>query len=63
MLIMIFMTDFVKISLSTDNVKWSAKPAKWNINALAKTGIVIGLIMTIGSVRASLHWFKLFSSE
>jgi H+-transporting ATPase len=47
MLIMIFMTDFVKISLSTDNVKWSAKPAKWDINGLAKIGIVIGLIMAI----------------
>ncbi len=47
MLIMIFMTDFVKISLSTDNVQWSTRPAKWNLNALAKTGLIIGLIMTI----------------
>jgi H+-transporting ATPase len=47
MLIMIFMTDFVKISLSTDNVKASEKPAKWNIHGQAKIGIVIGLIMTI----------------
>ncbi len=47
MLIMIFMTDFVKISLSTDNVKPSEKPAKWNIHSQAKIGIVIGLIMTI----------------
>ncbi len=47
LLIMIFMTDFVKIALSTDNVKWSQSPAKWNINGLAKIGIVIGLLMTI----------------
>ena len=62
MLIMIFMTDFVKISLSTDNVKWSAKPAKWNINALAKTGIVIGLIMTVeafGLLYIGLNYFHL----
>jgi len=44
MLVMIFMTDFVKISLSTDNVKWSDKPAKWNITGLAKIGIVLSLI-------------------
>lgn len=62
MLIMIFMTDFVKISLSTDNVKWSATPAKWNINGLAKTGIVLGLIMTIeafGALYLGMNFFNL----
>lgn len=62
MLIMIFMTDFVKISLSTDNVKWSEKPARWNINALAKTGIVIGLLMTLeafGLLYIGLNYFHL----
>jgi H+-transporting ATPase len=59
---MIFMTDFVKISLSTDNVKPSAKPAKWNITSLAKTGIVIGLIMTVeafGLLYIGLNYFNL----
>jgi len=62
MLIMIFMTDFVKISLSTDNVKPSTKPSKWNINGLAKIGIVIGLIMTIeafGLLYIGLNYFNL----
>jgi H+-transporting ATPase len=45
-LIIIFMTDFVKISLATDNVIISKKPAVWNINALTKVGLVLGLIMT-----------------
>lgn len=62
MLIMIFMTDFVKISLSTDNVKWSDKPAIWDINRLAKIGTVIGLIMTaeaFGLLYIGLHYFNL----
>ena len=62
MLIMIFMTDFVKISLSTDNVKWSDKPAVWNINRLAKIGTVIGLLMTaeaFGLLYIGLHYFNL----
>lgn len=62
MLIMIFMTDFVKISLSTDNVTGSEKPAKWNINGLAKIGIVIGLLMTIeafGLLYIGLQYFNL----
>lgn len=62
MLIMIFMTDFVKISLSTDNVEPSAKPAKWNVNSLAKIGIVIGLMMTLealGLLFIGLNYFHL----
>jgi len=46
-LIIIFMTDFVKVSLATDNVIISQKPASWNINSLAKVGLVLGLLMTI----------------
>jgi H+-transporting ATPase len=46
-LIIIFMTDFVKVSLATDNVTISKKPASWNINGLAKVGLVLGLLMTI----------------
>ena len=66
MLLMIFMTDFVKISLSTDNVKPSAKPAKWNIAALAKIGIVVGLMMTIeafGLLYIGLNYFNLKSDN
>jgi H+-transporting ATPase len=66
MLIMIFMTDFVKISLSTDNVKPSEKPAKWNIHSQAKTGIVIGLIMTIeafGLLYIGLNFFHLGADD
>ncbi|MHB8403698.1 MAG: plasma-membrane proton-efflux P-type ATPase, partial [Bacteroidia bacterium] len=66
MLLMIFMTDFVKISLSTDNVKPSTKPAKWNITSLAKTGIVIGLMMTIeafGLLYIGLNYFNLKSDN
>jgi H+-transporting ATPase len=62
MLVMIFMTDFVKISLSTDNVDWSKKPAVWNINALVKIGTVIGAIMTMEAfvlLYIGLHYFKL----
>lgn len=47
MLIMIFLTDFVKISLATDNVKWENIPSKWNLKGLAKTGIIVGLLMSI----------------
>ncbi|MHB1277688.1 MAG: plasma-membrane proton-efflux P-type ATPase [Bacteroidia bacterium] len=66
MLIMIFMTDFVKISLSTDNVKGSAKPAKWDINILAKVGSVIGLMMMLeafGLLYIGLNYFHLNADD
>jgi H+-transporting ATPase len=66
MLIIIFMTDFVKISLSTDNVNWSKSPSKWNITGLAKIGIVIGLIMTLeafGLLFIGLKYFNLKSDS
>jgi H+-transporting ATPase len=47
MLIIIFMTDFVKISLATDNVTISKRPAKWDINSQTKTGVILGLIMAV----------------
>jgi H+-transporting ATPase len=62
MLIMIFMTDFVKISLSTDNVRWSEEPSVWDINGLVKVAMVIGLIMVAeaaGLLYIGLNYFNL----
>ena len=62
MLIMIFMTDFVKISLSTDNVSWSEKPSVWDINGLVKVAMVLGLIMAAeagGLLYIGLNYFNL----
>ncbi len=47
MILVTFMTDFVKISLSTDNVRWSKKPATWDMKEIVKAAVVLGLLMTI----------------
>ncbi len=44
-LLMIFMTDFVKLSLSTDNVMMSKKPDVWRIRPLVKVSLALGLVM------------------
>ena len=46
-LLMIFMTDFVKIALSTDNVRMTRKPSVWNIPGLTKIAVVLGLLMVV----------------
>jgi len=40
-----FMTDFVKIALSTDNQKWSRKPDTWNVTDLVKASTVLSLLV------------------
>ncbi|MEM3088766.1 MAG: plasma-membrane proton-efflux P-type ATPase [Candidatus Bathyarchaeia archaeon] len=49
MILLVFMTDFVKISLSTDNVRWSRKPDIWNITGLVKVAVMLGILMIVES--------------
>jgi H+-transporting ATPase len=49
-----FMTDFVKIALSTDNLKGSRKPDTWNITGLVKASMILSLLV-IGESFALLY--------
>ncbi len=40
-----FMTDFVKVALSTDNLKWSRKPDVWNVTGLVKASTILSLLV------------------
>ena len=46
MLLLVFLTDFAKISLATDKVRPSAKPETWNIGGFVSVSVVLGLAMT-----------------
>ena len=45
MLLLVFMTDFAKISLATDNVRPSRKPETWNIGGFITVSVVLGVTM------------------
>jgi len=45
MLLLVFMTDFAKISLATDNVRSSKKPETWNIGGFITVSVVLGVAM------------------
>ena len=45
MLLLTFMTDFAKISLSTDTVRPSRQPETWNIGGFVMVSVVLGLAM------------------
>ena len=45
MLLLVFLTDFAKISLATDNVRPSKKPETWNISGFIIVSVVLGIAM------------------
>jgi H+-transporting ATPase len=47
MLLLTFMTDFAKISLSTDTVRPSRQPETWNIGGFIMVSVVLGLAMLV----------------
>ena len=47
MLLLVFLTDFAKISLSTDNVRPSQSPETWKIGGFVTVSIVLGIAMVV----------------
>jgi len=47
MVLLVFMYDFVTLTISTDNEIWPRKPAVWNINQLVIVSALIGGVMII----------------
>jgi H+-transporting ATPase len=45
MLLLVFMTDFAKIALATDEVRWSRQPESWNIGNFVLVAVVLGTAM------------------
>jgi H+-transporting ATPase len=48
-LLILFLADFATLSMSTDNVRSSLKPDKFNMRTLFGTGAALGILMTIES--------------
>jgi H+-transporting ATPase len=53
MILLLFIIDFVSLTLSTDTVSWSINPASWEIKPLIKMGFVLGLL----NIAEALVWF------
>lgn len=65
MVLLLFLTDFVTLSLSTDRVRWSHKPDTWNITGLVKVAValsVITLVEHFGLLYFAFRYFGLQSS-
>jgi H+-transporting ATPase len=45
MVLLLFIIDFVTLTLSTDIVSWSKKPESWKIKPLVKDGFILGIFL------------------
>lgn len=66
MVLLVFMTDFVKIALSTDRVRPSRRPETWAIGPLVGVAVVLGLLMLVESLGLLLlgwHRFDLGNGD
>jgi len=62
MVLLVFMTDFVKIALATDNVRPSPQPETWKIDPLLRVAVILGILMLIealGLLAVGWHRFDL----
>jgi plasma-membrane proton-efflux P-type ATPase len=55
MLLLVFMTDFAKISLATDHVRSSRTPETWDIGGFITVSVVLGMAMVAEALL--LLWF------
>jgi H+-transporting ATPase len=60
MLLLVFLTDFAKISLATDRVRPSQQPETWNIGGFIAVSVVLGVAMVAETLLLLwLSWAKL----
>ncbi|CAG9187587.1 plasma-membrane proton-efflux P-type ATPase [Cupriavidus pinatubonensis] len=61
MVLLVFMTDFVKIALSTDRVRPSQKPETWNIVPLVWVAVVLGFLMLVEALALLAYGWHRFA--
>ncbi len=59
-LLLLFLIDFVTISISTDKVRYSKTPDKWNVNWLVKVSVFIGIASVLESLFFTFIGVKYF---
>jgi H+-transporting ATPase len=59
-LLLTFMTDFVKIALATDHTRPSRKPESWNIAPLVALAVLLGMLMLIEALIVLFAGWRLF---
>jgi plasma-membrane proton-efflux P-type ATPase len=57
MLLLVFLTDFAKIALATDHVRWSRRPETWRSTGYIQIAVALGVVMVIEACGAlAIGW-------
>ena len=56
MLLLVFMTDFAKIALATDEVRWSRRPETWDIGGFVLVSVVLGVALVTRGASPLMDW-------
>ncbi|MFN3396157.1 MAG: plasma-membrane proton-efflux P-type ATPase, partial [Thermodesulfovibrionales bacterium] len=63
MSLLVFANDFVTMSLSTDNVKHTSNPNKWNVKNITISSLVPGMLLVIEGIIVILIGLRYFHLE
>jgi magnesium-transporting ATPase (P-type) len=61
MVLLLFLTDFVKILLATDRMKGSGRPETWRIGGWVRVSVVLGLLMLAENLALLALGWRLFA--
>ena len=48
--LLLFVIDFVTLSISTDNVRGSTKPDTWDVSGIVKSSLILGVLVVLESL-------------
>jgi len=63
MSLLVFANDFVTMSLSTDNVKYTTNPNKWNVKSITLASLILGMLLVVEGILVILIGLKYFHLE
>ncbi|MCG3109939.1 Copper-exporting P-type ATPase B [Metallosphaera sp. J1] len=56
-ILLLFLNDFVTMSIATDNVTYSMKPERWNVNKIVRSSLILALLVLVESF--FVLWFSM----
>lgn len=59
MLLVVFLTDFTKLALATDHVRWSRTPDSWRARGPVQIAAVLGVVMVVEALGLlAIGWWR-----
>lgn len=62
-ILLMFLVDFVTLSISTDNARWSRKPDVWNMRRIVLASVILGVLVVVESLVVLYVGLKYFGLE